>query len=104
MRSLFLILPLALLFAGCSNNEAEQASAPVAESTAPVAQPATLTPTQELAKYCRVCVVDKGERIEEFLPARLDTPHDGKTYKFCADICKKKFDADKKRYLLKKPA
>jgi hypothetical protein len=64
-------------------------------------QPVKLTTEQELAKYCRVCVVDKGEKIEEFFPSRLDTPKDGQTYKFCSDDCKKKFDANSKQYALK---
>ena len=60
-----------------------------------------LTAAQELAKFCRVCVVDKGEKIEEYFPSRLDTKHDGKTYKLCSDDCKTKFDATPKKYALK---
>ena len=89
------ILPtIALLAAGCAA-KTEQAAVPVQTL------PAQLTAQQELAKYCRVCVVDKGEKIEEFFPSRLDTKRDGETYKFCSDNCKKKFDADPKRYALK---
>jgi hypothetical protein len=93
--------------AGCTSNT-QQASAPTQAArvqTQPQAQtqaqPVKLTPEQELTKYCRVCVVDKGERIEEFFPSRLDTQHGGKTYKFCSDDCKKKFDAGSRRYALK---
>jgi YHS domain-containing protein len=86
-----------LLISGCASNK---------EQTAPPArpvqtQPVKMTPQQELNKFCRVCVVDKGEKIEEFFPSRLDTKKDGKTYKFCTDDCKKKFDANSKRYALK---
>ena len=68
---------------------------------APAPAPAKLSAQQELAKYCRVCVVDKGEKIEEFFPSRLDTKRGGQTYKFCTDGCKKKFDASPGRYALK---
>jgi YHS domain-containing protein len=93
--------------AGCASNT-KQTSAPTQTSqtqpqaqTEPQAQPVKLTPEQELTKYCRVCVIDKGEKIEEFFPSRLDTKHGGKTYKLCSDDCKKKFDANSKRYALK---
>ena len=91
------IAAVALWMAGCASNT-EQAAAPV--EPAPAA-PAQLTADQELAKFCRVCVVDKGEKIEEFFPSRLDTKQGDKTYKFCTDGCKEKFDADPKRYALK---
>jgi YHS domain-containing protein len=98
------VLPTALLFAGCGSNTEQAQTSPTGNApTAQVAptQPVKLTATQELAKYCRVCVVDKGEKIEEFFPSRLDTKHKGKTYKFCADHCKKKFDSNPKRYAVK---
>jgi hypothetical protein len=93
----------ALWTAGCASKN-QQAAAPgdsAATNQSAQTQPVKLTPEQELTKYCRVCVVDKGERIEEFFPSRLDTQHGGKTYKFCSDDCKKKFDASSKRYALK---
>ncbi len=93
----FLAVAVALSAAGCASNT-QQAAAP---TQAAQTQPVKLTPQQELTKYCRVCVVDKGEKIEEFFPSRLDTKQGGKTYKFCADDCKKKFDANSKRYALK---
>jgi hypothetical protein len=98
----FAALPIALLVSGCGSNT-EQAQTSTTTRTAQVAatQPPKLTPTQELTKYCRVCVVDKGERMEEFFPSRLDTRHKGKTYKFCADRCQKLFVANPKRYEVK---
>ena len=90
----WILATLALAAAGCSPNSQQEAQAP------PPA-PAKLSPQQELAKFCRVCVVDNGEKIEEFFPSRLDTQKGGRTYKFCTDGCKKKFDANFKRYALK---
>ena len=96
------IIAVAALATGCASNT-EPAAVPTQspQAQSPQTQPVKLTAQQELLKYCRVCVVDKGEKIEEFFPARLDTKHGGKTYKFCSDDCKKKFDADSKRYALK---
>ena len=98
-----LLLPF-LLLAGCTP---PQTSAPVTQTPtkAPVTQtptkaPAKLTSAQEIAKFCRVCVVDKGERMEEFLPTRLDKKHEGKLYKFCSEPCRKSFDASPKKYQL----
>lgn len=93
----FPAVAVTLSAAGCASNP-EQASAPTQPAQT---QPVKLTQQQELTKYCRVCVVDKGEKIEEFFPSRLDTKQGGKTYQFCSDDCKKKFDADSKRYALK---
>ncbi|HEX8834078.1 MAG TPA: hypothetical protein VF719_07745 [Abditibacteriaceae bacterium] len=96
------ILPavaVALGIGGCSAKN-ETASVTTAPAPAPVEQ-AKLTPAQELTKYCRVCVVDKGERIQEFFPSRLDTKRGANLYKFCSDDCKNKFDANAKRYALK---
>ncbi len=87
--------------AGCASNNQQAAAPPQAAQPQSQAQPVKLTPEQELTKYCRVCVIDKGEKIEEFFPSRLDTKHGGKTYKLCSDDCKKKFDANSKRYALK---
>ncbi len=94
---LFAASAIALVATGCAS-QTEPVAAPV--ETASVA-PVKLTADEELAKFCRVCVVDKGEKIEEFFPSRLNTKRDGKTYKFCSDDCKKKFDAEPKRYALK---
>ena len=109
-RWLFSVAVVMLWAAGCTSNN-QQAAAPPGlaapdVSSAPATnqsaqtQPVKLTPEQELKKYCRVCVVDKGEKIEEFFPSRLDTKHAGKTYKFCSDDCRKKFDANSQRYAL----
>jgi hypothetical protein len=98
MKNLLLI-PVALLVAvGCNP---AQTPAPVAEAPTS-APPVKLTATQELAKYCRVCVVDKDEKMEEFLPTRLDKTHEGKLYKFCSEPCRKSFDAKPARYALAK--
>lgn len=86
--------------AGCASKD-QQAAAPANRDQPAQTQPVKLTPEQELSKYCRVCVVDKNEKIEEFFPSRLDTQHGGKAYKFCSDDCKKRFDANSKRYALK---
>lgn len=95
-------LACSLMFAGCSNKVSTDSGIQTsAQNSAPSAQIVKLTPQQELAKYCRVCVVDKGEKIEEYLPSRLDTKIGGKIYKFCTDDCKKKFDADEEKYALK---
>ena len=88
--------PIALFVAGCNS---APAPTPVASVPAPV-KPAKLTATQELAKYCRVCVVDKGEKMEEFLPSRLTKTVGGKAYKFCSEPCRKSFDAKPARYVL----
>ena len=98
MKKLAILLaaPLLLAIAGC----APQAET-VAEQPAPTSAPLKLTSAQELAKYCRICVVDKGEKMEEFLPARLDKKVGSQTYKFCTDACRKKFDQNPKPYMLK---
>lgn len=88
---------LLMATAGCNSVPTE---APQPQTAAPQAKPVALTPQQELAKFCRVCVVDKGEKMPEFLPTRLDAKHAGQSYKFCSDVCRKKFDADEKRYAL----
>jgi hypothetical protein len=101
-RWLFSIVAVVLGAVGCTS-QTEQSSTPTesrSSQSAPV-QPVKLTPEQELAKFCRVCVVDKDEKIEEFFPSRLDTQHSGKTYKFCSDDCKKKFDVNSSRYAVK---
>ncbi len=50
--------------------------------------------------WCRVCEVDRGERLPEYLPSRLDVTRDGQFYRFCADHCRAKFDAAPQRYTL----
>jgi YHS domain-containing protein len=117
-------IAIAFWTTGCaSNTGTEQASAPVqpppTQSVQPqpmqplpeVARPALppltqprsvrLTAQQELAKYCRVCVLDTGQKMEEPLPAHLDIKHGGKTYKNCSEECKRRFAANPKRYVLK---
>lgn len=84
-----------IFLSGCTQEAKQTPAAP-----APV-QHAALTPEQELAKYCRVCVVDNGEKVEEYLPTRLDTKQNDKTYRFCRDECQKKFVADKAKYAVK---
>jgi hypothetical protein len=94
-----LLIPVLLVAAtGCNSVPAE---APQPQSDAPEPKPVALTPQQELAKFCRVCVVDKGEKMPEFLPTRLEVKRAGQSYKFCSDVCRKKFDGQEKRYLLK---
>ena len=89
-------LPVALIVvAGCKPPQTT-----ISENVAPQPKPVALTPTQELAKFCRVCVVDKGEKMPEFLPSRLDVKRGAQTYKFCADSCREKFDKNAKRYAL----
>jgi YHS domain-containing protein len=101
-RWFFTATAIVLWTAGCASNN-QQASTPdqPPANQSVRKQSVALTPEQELTKYCRVCVLDKGEKIEEFFPSRLDTQHGGKTYKFCSDDCKKKFDANAKKYALK---
>ena len=94
---------IALLITGCASNTQQSSTPPQAtmqSAAQSTKQPIKLTTEQELTKYCRVCVVDKGEKIEEFLPSRLDTKKGGKTYKFCSDDCQKKFVANSKPYAL----
>lgn len=91
---------------GCASNDTStpqpsSSNQVTLQATPPAAAPAKLTPSQELSKFCRVCVVDRGERMEEFLPSRLDAVFEGNTYKFCTENCRKRFDADKRRYALK---
>src|SRR4028119_470809 len=110
------IVAVAFCITGCaSNTRTEQAAAPVTPSPTQSVQPQTpqdqpevatpevtrpaqpqltqprtvkLTPQQELARYCRVCVLDTGDKIDEYLPPQLDTKHGGKTYKNCSEQCK----------------
>lgn len=88
--------PLLFLLTSCNT-----AQAPVAQNakTAIPAQ-AKLSPTQQLAKTCRVCVVESGQFIEEFLPSRLDKKVNGQTYRFCADKCREKFDKSPQKFLV----
>jgi hypothetical protein len=88
------VAAVAIGITGCDNDSTSVVAVPTPS-------PVKLTPAQELARYCRVCVKDQGKRMEEYLPSRLDTKLNGKTYKFCADSCKKAFDANPKRYALK---
>jgi ABC-type Zn2+ transport system substrate-binding protein/surface adhesin len=97
MKNLILIPAALLVAAGCTQT---QIPAPVAQT--PTKAPVKLSSTQELAKYCRVCVVDRGEKMEEFLPSRLDKKQGEKTYKFCSEPCRKSFDAKPARYALAK--
>jgi hypothetical protein len=117
----FPIVAIAVWTTGCASNT-EQAAAPTQPSaqmvqpqppqtqpevTAPAQprllppQPVKLTPQQELARYCRVCVMDTGQRMEEPLPSHLDVKHGGKTYKNCSEECKRRFAANPKRYAMK---
>jgi YHS domain-containing protein len=98
MKQLFLVPVALFIAAGCNQTQTAAPAAPVAKATA--AAPVKLTATQELAKYCRVCVVDKGEKMEEFLPTRLNLKSSGQTYKFCSEPCRKNFDANPKKYQL----
>ncbi len=100
-RWFFSVIAAVFWTAGCASNNQQAAAPPQVAQSQPQTQPVKLTPEQELTKYCRVCVIDKGEKIEEFFPSRLDTKHGGKTYKLCSDDCKKKFDANSNRYALK---
>jgi YHS domain-containing protein len=103
MKKIWIISPLALILGGCSSPPAAAPppeAPPVAEATAPP----QLTATQELAKFCRVCVVDKGEKMEEFLPSRLNVQYKGQTYKFCSEPCRKEFNAAPTKYALKTAA
>lgn len=96
MKNLFLIPVAALCVSGCN---APQTPTPLAQQPAPKA-PIKLTATQELAKYCRVCVVDRGEKMEEFLPTRLNLQSGGHLYKFCSPPCRESFEARPERYQL----
>ncbi len=96
MRNLILISATLCVAAGCNQT---QTPAPLAQSPTP-APPVKLTATQEFAKYCRVCVVDKKQKMEEFLPTRLNLKRGGETYKFCSEPCRHSFDANPKKYQL----
>lgn len=87
----------AAALAGCSGLT-QTAQAPTPASPTPV----NLTQAQELDKFCRVCVVDEGKKMPEYLPARLNKTIGGNTYRFCAEKCRKQFDENPKRYLVKK--
>jgi hypothetical protein len=103
MTKTIFLTTIAAALCGCSStqNTAQTAPASTSASTSPEVKSASLSPQEELKKFCRVCVQDKGEKIEEFLPTRLDTPHAGQTYKFCSDDCKKSFNAAPQKYALK---
>jgi YHS domain-containing protein len=79
----------AFLAIGCGKEAVE----PVADVPVEAAAPSP-------EEWCRVCEVDKGERIPEYLPSRLDVERDGQTYRFCNDGCRAKFDAQPEPYLL----
>jgi len=57
-------------------------------------------PDSAVDQYCRVCFVDGGHKMAGYLPDRLKTEHEGKTYVFCSDGCKEKFDKDPAKYAL----
>lgn len=92
----------AVVIAGCSPGPDTSSSA----QQAPAVQEAQadLTPEQELREYCRVCVVDEGKRMQEYLPSRLDTEVDGLTYRFCNDRCREKFDQTPEIYKITQPS
>lgn len=76
------------------------------EATAPPmpAMPAVdmaTVPDEAVDKYCRVCYVDGGHKMGNYMPDRLKTEHGGKTYGFCSDACKEKFDKNPEKYVLK---
>jgi YHS domain-containing protein len=87
--------------AGCSA-PTETAQAPAISPPTSSSAPVKLTQAQELDKFCRVCVVDEGKKMPEYLPSRLNKTVDGKTYRFCAEKCRKEFDKNPKKYLAKK--
>lgn len=64
--------------------------------------PATPVATEPEA-WCRVCEVDRGEKLPEYLPSRLDVRRDGQVYRFCADDCRARFDANPGRYVAGDP-
>ena len=99
-KTWLLAVPTLFALVGCSPSTEPVAQAPAA-ATQPTPVAVKLTATQELEKYCRVCVKDKGEKMDEFLPARLDKKVGGKTYKFCSEPCRKQFDAKPANYLVK---
>ncbi len=72
--------------------------------TRPAPEPLVLAPAatvdEQLARYCRVCFVDHPSAHEEYLPSRLDLEHDGRTYRFCKDDCRARFEAERERYLV----
>jgi len=90
-RSLWRGLALTML-AGCAPTPEPEAEPQPAQETA--ATPEAAAPET----WCRVCEVDRGEKLPEYLPSRLDVTVDGQAYHFCADACRAKFDADPKRY------
>lgn len=78
-----LVLGALILAAGC--DKAETATSPAPAATAAAADKPK-GPTAE----CIICV---GHEIE-VTPETARTEHDGKTYYFCSDYCKKEFVAD----------
>jgi hypothetical protein len=113
LKKIFIILSASsIVIAGC-NSSGSDTNAPIAPATtnattvSPTASasravnPAEVNVEAELAKFCRVCVVDKGEKMPEYLPSRLNTKQGALTYKLCSDDCKKKFDATPAKYLIK---
>ena len=97
-----LALP-ALIVAGCNAGAPNVAQAPNPTPASVSAAPKPTEPTLEyrLAKFCRVCDMEHGKHGEEFLPTRLDKTMNGKKYRFCANICREKFDKNPKKYLVK---
>lgn len=94
------LIGLACALGGCAAQTPEQPE-PAPIQAADVQPPPAPDSPEDLARYCRVCVVDKGERIEEYLPSRLDTAHDGRTYRFCRDSCQEAFEAEPGKYAVK---
>lgn len=90
---LTIVLGAGIAMTGCGR-------APEPTAAPAPAEQAALSVDEELARYCRVCVVDSGVKHEEYLPTRLDQQRDGKTYRFCKDDCRAKFDAAPERYLV----
>ncbi|MGQ9808827.1 MAG: YHS domain-containing protein [Armatimonadota bacterium] len=91
-----LIAALAAVTAGCGKQSAEAPPPPPAPT-----QDMSSVPDDAVDQYCRVCYVDGGHKMGGYLPERLNVTYEGKTYAFCSDDCRKKFDENPAKYAVK---
>jgi hypothetical protein len=95
MAGAVLLALCGVIAAGCGwhSAQAPPPPAPAGDTSA--------VPDSEVDRYCRVCYVDGGHKMGGYLPERLNVAYEGKTYAFCSDDCRKKFEANPAKYALK---
>ncbi len=87
---------MVLAMPGCGRQETGSAPPPP-----PPAADTSAVPDDAVERYCRVCYVDGGHKHGGYLPERLNATYEGRTYAFCSDDCRKKFDEHPEKYALR---